>query len=112
MQANAYALWDFDGLAVELDFPFWLHEIVTDEALDFTWYAGPGALFAFWNSGHIGRFGGTARFAGIVKAALGLALQFHGAPMDLVFQFSPGVQVHEAGAGVWLGALIATRYYF
>jgi len=112
LQANVYAFYNFKGAALDLDWLFWLHEIVNHKDFDFTWYAGPGAGFYFIDTGVAGGFGGSSGFAGFVKGSVGLALQFKAVPMDLTFQVSPGVQFGGYGAAFWGSGTFATRYYF
>lgn len=114
VQAGAFAFWSFNGFAIDVDYLFWLHDIVQHKALDFTWYAGPGAAFAYWGGAGLGRFGtgGGGVVGGAIKGSVGLALQFKDAPVDLTWQLSPGVFVGEFGAGFWITSMLASRYYF
>ncbi len=114
IQAAAYGFWSFNGFAVDVDCLFWLHTIVRHRAFDFTWYAGPGAAFAYWGGVGLGRYGGTrgGMLGGAIKGSAGLALQFKDAPVDLTWQLSPGVFVSQYGAGLWLTSMLASRFYF
>lgn len=77
IQANIGPLWSFHGGFVAADYLFWLHDIVKDDALDFTWFVGPGLVFAFWgDSGHYWRRG-SAGVAGAVEGDIGLAFRYY-----------------------------------
>ena len=119
IQAELYPFYGFHGGVLAVDYLFWLHDIAKAEVLDFTWFAGPGAALVYWSEydGYYSRHdrhdhhhhGGVA---GVLKGAVGLALQFNPQPFDLVFELSPGIVVGEFGTSFWFSGMIASRYYF
>ncbi len=111
IQANIGPFWSFHGGFVAADYLFWLHDIVKVEALDFTWFVGPGLVFAFWGDSHHSYRSGS-NMAGAVEGDIGLALQFKQQPFDLVFQMAPGIMFGEFGAAFWIQGGAAFRYYF
>ncbi|RJO66058.1 MAG: hypothetical protein C4523_14180 [Myxococcales bacterium] len=110
IQANLGPFWSFHGGFLAADYLFWLHDIVTHEKLDFTWFVGPGLVFAFWDNRYSWRR--NASLVGAVEGDIGLALQFKEQPFDLVFQVAPGVMFGEFGAWLWIQGNAAFRYYF
>ena len=112
IQANIGPFWSFRGAFVAADYLFWLHDIVRDKALDFTWFVGPGLAFAFLGNDSRYYWGSGASVVGAVEGDIGLALQFKQQPFDLVFQVAPGIMFGEFGAALWLQGNVAFRYYF
>jgi hypothetical protein len=117
LKGELYPFYGFNGGVLDVDYLFWLHDIAKSSALDFTWFAGPGAALVFWggndryhkNDRHGNNDGGMAVVA---KGAIGLALQFNAQPIDLCLEFSPGVLLDENGSSLWFTGMIASRYYF
>ena len=120
LKAELYPFYGINGGVLDVDYLFWLQDIAKAKALDFTWFAGPGAALVFW--GGYDRYDRHDRhdrngyhndnLAAVIKGAIGLALQFNSQPFDLVFEFSPGVMVDESGSSLWFSGMIASRYYF
>ena len=118
LKADLYPFYNFHAGALDFDFLFWLHDIAKSQALDFTWFAGPGAAIVLWDSydrynHRYDRFqNNDTNIGAVIKGAIGLALQFNPQPFDLSFELSPGMMVSEYGASFWISAMLASRYYF
>ena len=119
VKAELYPFYGFGDGVLDVDYLFWLNDIASSSALDFTWFAGPGAAIVYWDG--YDRHGdhdnhdnhdNDRNLAVVVKGAVGLALQFNSQPFDLALEFSPGVITDEYGSSFWFSVMIASRYYF